>query len=41
MATFVESLRNVFKIEELRTRILFTAVLLIVVRIGSHITRRR
>jgi preprotein translocase subunit SecY len=38
MATLVESLRNVFKIEELRTRILFTAALLIVVRIGSHIT---
>ncbi len=38
MATFGESLRNVFKIQELRTRILFTAALLIVVRIGAHIT---
>jgi preprotein translocase subunit SecY len=38
MATFNESFRNIFKIQELRTRILFTAALLIVVRIGAHIT---
>ena len=38
MAKFTESLRNVFKIQELRTRLLFTAALLIVVRIGAHIT---
>lgn len=38
MSTFTESLRNIFKIEELRTRLLFTAGLLIVVRIGSHVT---
>jgi len=38
MAKLTESLRNIFKIEELRTRILFTLALLIVVRIGSHIT---
>jgi preprotein translocase subunit SecY len=38
MAKLSESLRNVFKIQELRTRILFTAALLIVVRIGAHIT---
>jgi preprotein translocase subunit SecY len=38
MAKFSESFRNIFKIQELRTRLLFTAVLLIVVRIGSHIT---
>jgi preprotein translocase subunit SecY len=38
MAKLGESFRNVFKIEELRTRILFTALLLIVVRIGAHIT---
>ncbi len=38
MANITESLRNVFKIQELRTRILFTAALLIVVRIGAHIT---
>ena len=38
MAKLSESFRNVFKIQELRTRLLFTAALLIVVRIGSHIT---
>jgi len=38
MAKLTESFRNVFKIQELRTRLLFTAALLIVVRIGSHIT---
>lgn len=38
MANLGESFRNVFKIQELRTRLLFTAALLIVVRIGSHIT---
>jgi len=37
MAGFGESLRNIFKIKELRERILFTAALLIVVRIGAHI----
>ena len=38
MSGFVESFRNIFKIEELRQRILFTLGLLIVVRIGAHIT---
>lgn len=38
MAKFTESLRNVFKIQELRTRLLFTALLLVVVRVGAHIT---
>lgn len=38
MSGFVESFRNIFKIEELRNRILFTLALLIVVRIGAHIT---
>lgn len=38
MAKLSESFRNIFKIHELRQRILFTAGLLIVVRIGSHIT---
>jgi preprotein translocase subunit SecY len=38
MAKLGESFRNVFKIQELRTRILFTAALLIVVRIGAHVT---
>jgi preprotein translocase subunit SecY len=38
MAKLGESLRNVFKIQELRTRLLFTAALLIIVRIGAHVT---
>ena len=38
MSGFVESFRNIFKIEELRQRILFTIGLLVVVRIGAHIT---
>jgi len=38
MATFTESFRNIFKIQELRERVLFTLGLLIIVRIGAHIT---
>jgi preprotein translocase subunit SecY len=38
MSQLTESFRNIVKIQELRTRIIFTAALLIVVRIGSHIT---
>jgi preprotein translocase subunit SecY len=38
MSGFVENFRNIFKIEELRSRILFTIALLVVVRIGAHIT---
>ena len=38
MSGFVENFRNIFKIEELRSRIIFTIALLIVVRIGAHIT---
>jgi len=38
MSGFVENFRNVFKIEELRQRILFTLGILIVVRVGAHIT---
>jgi preprotein translocase subunit SecY len=38
MAKLTESFRNIFKIQELRDRILFTAGLLIVVRFGAHIT---
>jgi preprotein translocase subunit SecY len=38
MSGFVENIRNIFKIEELRTRILFTIGILVVVRIGAHIT---
>ena len=38
MVRLSESFRNIFKIQELKQRILYTALLLIVVRIGSHIT---
>ena len=38
MATFKDTFRNIFKIHELRQRILYTIALLIIVRIGSHIT---
>lgn len=38
MSSFVDSFRNIFKIQELRQRIIFTILLLIVVRIGAHIT---
>ena len=38
MSGFVDSFRNIFKIEELRQRILFTLALLLVVRIGAHIS---
>lgn len=38
MAKITETFSNIFKIKELRDRILYTALLLIVVRIGSHIT---
>ncbi|MBI4546834.1 MAG: preprotein translocase subunit SecY [Ignavibacteriae bacterium] len=38
MAKLTESFRNIFKIQELRQRILYTAGLLIIVRFGSHVT---
>jgi preprotein translocase subunit SecY len=38
MSGFVNSFRNIFKIEELRQRIIYTVVVLIIVRIGAHIT---
>jgi preprotein translocase subunit SecY len=38
MAKLGESFRNIFKIQELRTRLLFTAGLLLVVRLGAHVT---
>jgi preprotein translocase subunit SecY len=37
MSRLTDSLRNVFRIEELRERILFTALMLLVVRVGSFI----
>jgi preprotein translocase subunit SecY len=38
MSKITETVTNIFKIQELRERLLFTAALLIVVRIGSHVT---
>ncbi len=38
MSKITETVTNVFKIKELRDRLLFTAALLIIVRIGSHVT---
>ena len=37
MSKLGETFTNIFKIQELRERLLFTAALLIVVRIGSHV----
>jgi preprotein translocase subunit SecY len=38
MSRLTDSLRNIFKVEDLRKRILYTAGILIVVRVGAHIT---
>lgn len=38
MASILNSVRNIFKIEELRDRIVYTLVALVVVRLGSFIT---
>lgn len=38
MAKLTESFRNIFKIQELKQRILYTAGILIVVRFGAHVT---
>ena len=38
MKNFIESFKNVWKIEELRNRILFTLGLLLVYRFGAHVT---
>jgi preprotein translocase subunit SecY len=38
MAKFQDTFRNIFKIHELRQRIIYTLALLIIVRLGSHIT---
>jgi preprotein translocase subunit SecY len=38
MPTFIESFRNIFKIPELRERIVYTLAILVIVRIGAHIT---
>ena len=38
MAKITDTFRNIFKIHELRQRIVYTLVLLVIVRVGSHIT---
>src|SRR2546426_8258154 len=38
MSRLTDSFRNVFKIDELRQRVLYTIGLLVVVRLGAHIT---
>jgi preprotein translocase subunit SecY len=38
MSKLTETFSNIFKIQELRERLLFTMLLLVIVRIGSHIT---
>jgi preprotein translocase subunit SecY len=38
MKNFIESFKNVWKIEELKNRILFTLGLLLVYRFGAHVT---
>jgi len=38
MSRFTETFRNIFKINELRQRIIYTLSLLIIVRLGSHLT---
>ncbi len=38
MAKFTDTFRNIFKIHELRQRILYTLALLVICRIGAHIT---
>jgi preprotein translocase subunit SecY len=38
MAKLTDTFRNIFKIHELRQRILYTLALLFIVRLGSHIT---
>ena len=38
MANFAESLRNIWKIEELRKRILYTLGILVIYRIGAYVT---
>ncbi len=38
MAGLVENIRNIYKIEELRRRIIYTLLLLIIYRIGTYVT---
>jgi preprotein translocase subunit SecY len=36
MNRFIEAIRNMFRVEDLRNRVLFTLALLAVYRIGAH-----
>jgi preprotein translocase subunit SecY len=38
MAGFTESIRNIWKIEELRQRVLYTLTLLVIYRLGTYVT---
>lgn len=38
MSRFTDTFRNIFKIHELRQRIIYTLVLLLIVRVGAHVT---
>ena len=38
MSKFTDTFRNIFKIHELRQRIIYTLVLLVIVRVGAHVT---
>ena len=38
MSKLTDNLRNIFKIEELKQRIIYTVGLLVIVRLGAHIT---
>ncbi len=38
MGKIQETFRNIFKIHELRDRILYTLALLVIVRVGAHVT---
>jgi len=38
MSKFSDTFRNIFKIHELRQRIIYTLILLIIVRVGAHVT---
>jgi len=38
MSRLTDSFRNIFKVEELKTRILYTIGLLVIVRLGAHVT---
>ena len=40
MKKFIQTIRNIFKIEELRKRIVYTILLLLVYRLGSFIVGR-